>query len=125
MNIVFAKNQTLVCFGANPTVVYSDPVPLGRHDRLACICTVHSIDKNTGGGTPQMVYTAQASNDGGQTYKSPTAVTDTVSATGSTQKVGAVNAALVRFQFLFQNTEASSTDVAAICFDLHVVLDHA
>lgn len=125
MVIVFANNQTLVSFGSASVTIYTDPVPLSGNDRLSCFADVHSLNTNSALGTPQLVYTAQLSNDGGQSYVNSTPVTDTLTTTGVTQKVGAVNAALVRFRFVLSNPSGGGTDVSAVCFDLHVRLDHA
>lgn len=117
---VFAKNQTLVCFGAVVNTVYSDPVPLGGSDRLSAFANVHSIETNSVLGAPQIVYTAQLSNDGGQNYVDSSSVTATIITAGVSKVVGAVNAALLRFRFTLSNPSAGGTDVSAVCFDLHV-----
>ena len=122
---VFAKNQTLVCFGTGPVTVYSDPVPLGESDRLSSISNIHDIDTNSVLGAPQLVYTAQLSNDGGQNYVNSATVTATLLAAGASKVVGAVNAALLRFQFALSNPSAGGTDVSAVCFDLHVDFEKA
>jgi len=125
MLITFAKNQSVVAIGGTPVVFYSDLVSLGENDRLSCICTVHNIETNSILGAPQLDFTAQLSNDGGQTYVNSAVVTDTTLAVGTRQKVGVVNAALVRFQFVLSNGSAGGTDISTALFDLHVEIDHA
>jgi hypothetical protein len=125
MVVVFAKNQTLVAIGNGPVTVFTDPVPMGEFDRLSSIANVHNIETNSVTGAPQIVYTAQLSNDGGQNYVDSSTVTETILSAGVTKKVGAVNAALVRFRLAFSNSSAGGTDVSCICFDLHVDFEKA
>ena len=124
MVIAFANNQTLVCIGSTAVTVHTDPVPLSGSDRLTSTANVHSIATNSATGAPQFVYTAQLSNDGGQTWVDSAFVTDTLTSAGIAQDVGTVNAALVRLRFVFSNPLAVGTDVSTVCFDLHVKVDH-
>ena len=123
MVVAFANNQTLVLVGTAAILINTDPVPLGNNDRASCIANVHALGQ-TGVGAVQLVYTAQVSNDGGQTWISTT-VTDTRTAVGAARVVGAVNGALLRFQFAISNTGGAGGDVSFVTFDLHVNLDHA
>jgi hypothetical protein len=123
MLIAFADNLTLVAIGTGvATTVYTDPVPLGNNDRLTGMLNVHSLVKTA--GTATLTYTAQVSNDGGQNYVDSTTVTDSTTAVGVLQKVGTINGALVRFKYGFIITGGAAGDVASVCFDLHVNLDH-
>jgi len=125
MVVVFAKNQTLVAIGSGVTTeTFTDPVPMGDSDRLAAILNVHSLVK-TGGTTGTLVYRAQVSNDGGQSFAPISAVEDSAAMAGVTRKVGAVHGALLRFQLQLALAGGSGTDVLACCFDLHVEMDHA
>lgn len=124
MVITFAKNQTMVCIGAQAKVIFTDPVPLGNNDRLSAMLNTHIIEK-TAGTTLTLSYTAQVSNDGGQNYVAVAAVADSTTATGVEQVVGAISGALVRFKYMLQNAGASAGDVGTCCFDLHVEMDHA
>ncbi len=126
MVVVFANNQTMVAIGAQPKVIFSDPVPLGENDRASAQFTVHVLDK-TGGTTLTQSWIAQLSNDGGQVFLDvTTGLEDSTVATGTRPLVvSPANGVLMRIKFTLQNTGAASTDVATSCFDLHVNVDHA
>ena len=122
MVVAFANNQTLVLVGTAGTTISTDPVPMGNNDRLSCISNVHSLGQT--GGAVQVVYTAQVSNDGGQTWISTT-ITDTLNVVGGRRFVGLANGALVRFLFVISNPTGGGTDVSFMTFDLHVNMVHA
>jgi hypothetical protein len=125
MVVVFAKNQTMICIGTGPVTIFTDPVPLRNSDRLSAIANVKDLDTNSGMGVAQFVYTAQFSNDGGQTYVDSSTITASLGASGVTSTVGAANAALVRFRYELSNSGASGADVSSVCFDLHVDFEKA
>jgi len=124
MVIVFADNLTLVAFGAQAVTAHTDPAPLGANDRAGLQAMIHAIGKNTGSGTPTLSVTGQVSNDGGQNWIDVAAITDSYTSAGARLTVGAVNGAILRFKYIFNNVGASAGEVASVCFDLHVNLDH-
>lgn len=124
MTIAFASNLTMTVFGGGSATVLTDPVPLGGNDRATAIANVHDIQTNSVTGASQLVYFAQVSTDGGQEYRDASAITDILTMVGLTRSFGAVNGALLRFKFVFSNPSGGGTDVSAVCFDLHVKLDH-
>jgi len=122
--VVFANNQTLVAVQGTVINVFTDWVPMGVNDRASAILTVHSLVKSNASTTVTLAYLAQVSNDGGQNPADEPGLTDSVTATGTERIVGAVNGALVRFKYTLTVAGGSTGDVGAVCFDLHVYLDH-
>ena len=123
MAIAFAKNLSLVCIGAGPVTVYTDPIPLGGNDRLFCITNVHYLQTSSALGAPQVDFVAQLSNDGGATYVDSTTVLDTLVAAGLSQVTGACSAAVLRIRFRLSNPMAAATDISSCSLDLHVNAD--
>lgn len=124
MVIAFANNQTLVAVQGTPTIVFTDWVPMGGNDRASCQSTIHSIAKSNASTTVTLVYLAQVSNDGGQSFTDESGVTDTLTTAATERVVGAVNGVLVRFKYTLTVAGGSTGDMGAVCFDLHVNFDH-
>ena len=122
--IPFANNQLMgVVLGGGDSVITTDPVPLRGSDRATVTFNVHYMLYPL--GLPVFSYQGQVSNDG-VNWVDVTALTETAS--GATDpvlmKVGTVNGAFLRFSITL-SPSGSAGDISAVCFDLHVRLDHA
>jgi hypothetical protein len=98
-----------------PSVVTSDPIPMGDSDRLTCHLNVNAIFNGT------IVYQCEGSNDG--VNFAPTGPTDNANAPGLKPLAAQVYpVAFIRFVFTLNATAAGIT---AAMFDLHVLTDHS
>ena len=115
MNVTFAANQVLTTDG-QPVSITTDPVSLDGNDRISTIAVAHYIY----GADAVLKYYSQVSYDGvywvQQGVDEATGIT---TAETPAQRPGqTVNGAFVRLVITF---DASAT--AAVCFDIHGVLD--
>lgn len=112
----FADNMCLVAdFATGPSIVTSDPMPMGDSDRLTCHLNVNAMFNGV------IAYRVEGSNDG--VNFAPTGPTDNSNVLGLKPLAAQVYpVAFIRVVFTLT---AGAPGVAAAMFDLHVLIDHA
>lgn len=121
MIVAFANNQTLVTDDSKGVVtIYTDPVPMNGNDRASAICNVHYL---FGGTSRELAWYGEMSNDGIE-YAAVSGLQQTAIITEAVQTPVSATVAggFIRFRYEFEITGGSGT--GAVCFDLHVRLDH-
>lgn len=118
MIVAFANNQTMVGAGDASTVITTDPHPVGDANYVEATFNVHSIFAT--GGTPDIAYKVQGSNDGQNWFDIGGFSDNTGAATSAPREKGAdVTCAFVRVVYTLTASGGSSSDVVGTTFDLH------
>jgi len=122
--IAFARNLAMTGIQGVASVIYTDPVPLNGHDRASAMLMVHYIFTQSVNAV--LSYQGQASNDG-VNWVDVAALYDATNAATATPRpmVASVNAAWLRFKYVFNVIVGPGVEVGGVCFDLHVKLDHS
>ncbi|NDP42772.1 MAG: hypothetical protein GZ089_08670 [Aromatoleum sp.] len=119
MIIAFANNQVMVANNSITTIIYTDPVPMGKNDRLTCHINVEYMFNSA---APGLKYVGEFSLNGSD-WLPNLSVSDSVNAPVQKSLAPVISpAAFVRFRFEFTPGAAV---VGAVNFDLHVDLDHS
>lgn len=123
MTHVFADNQPMTAIAGTPSVIYTDPLPLGSADRVTTHFLVHYLWAS-GGTTPggTIDFVGEVSNDG-VNWVDSASVGSASGAVPTIPDTQPVYGAFIRYRFTL--TVDSDGQLAGVGFDLHAVLDHA
>jgi len=113
---VFANNQLIVTDGTVNGVIDTDPMPMGGNDRVASVLNMHYIYGS--GATLSVQF--MGSNDGQNWVNIGSPETKTTPPTKSQLPEQTAVFAFVKYEFTL-----TAAGAAAVCFDLHSVIDHS
>jgi hypothetical protein len=120
MLIGFAQNETMMANDPAGVFTITEPIRVGRNNRLTVITTVHSIFP---AGVAHLNWQAQVSNDG-QHWRAQGPVSGDITATGpTTQGPGEATGVWLRLQYVFIVTTMGA--LGAVNFDAVAKLEEA
>jgi hypothetical protein len=119
MLIPFALCQTLLTNDPAGVTATTDPIRVGRNNRLTVITTVHAIFP---GGTAHLNWFAEVSNDGQNWIHQGPVSGDLTAAGTTTQGPGTVTGVWLRLRYSFISETGA---LGAVTFDAHARLEQS
>ena len=125
MIVAGANNQALSSKDEDPSIITTDPIPVGDANYIQCTFNVPVLFTEL--ATPTLSYKVQGGNDGQNWYDIggfTDSATSPTTSTGPKEKGAEVTCAFVRVEFTLSGSGGSTVGITSANFDLHANFIH-